>query len=197
MAKNQQGAMWKQLLFRSARDNLSLQAQIREMLVGAILDGHLRPNEAVPSSRLLAEHLSVGRITVVLAYQQLADEGYLFSKERKGHFVSADIVGGRFKKMTEFGSVDPNGVVVNWGARFCQHPSLQRSISKPANWQSYAYPFLYGQFDESLFPTSAWRECCLKALSVIDIRAWAPDQISRDDVYSISAIFAASRRPPP
>ena len=181
MAKNQQGAMWKQLLFRSARDNLSLQAQIREMLVGAILDGHLRPNEAVPSSRLLAEHLSVGRITVVLAYQQLADEGYLFSKERKGHFVSADIVGGRFKKMTELGSVDPNGVAVNWGTRFCQHPSLQRSISKPANWQSYAYPFLYGQFDESLFPTSAWRECCFKALSVIDIRAWAPDQISRDD----------------
>ena len=33
--------LWKQLLQRSAQDKLSLQARIREMLVTAILDGHL------------------------------------------------------------------------------------------------------------------------------------------------------------
>ena len=183
MAKTLQGAMWKQLMLRTARENLSLQGQIREMLVSAILDRHLDPDQAVPSSRVLAEHLGVGRITVVLAYQQLADEGYLVSKERKGHFVSPTILGERVKKMpvsVPIGVAQP-AVDVDWTSRFCQRPSAQRSISKPSNWQTYPYPFLYGQFDESLFPTSAWRECCLKALSVLDIRAWAPDQISRDD----------------
>lgn len=168
-------------MLRTARDNLSLQAQIREMLVGAILDGHLSPGEAVPSSRELSGHLGVGRITVVLSYQQLADEGYLVSRERKGHFVSSDIAGVRLKAPDQATSKDVAGVPVNWTERLSQRPSAQRSISKPANWQTYPYPFLYGQFDESLFPTAAWRECCLKALSVLDIRAWAPDQISRDD----------------
>jgi GntR family transcriptional regulator / MocR family aminotransferase len=181
MAKTLPDAMWKQLMLRVSGDNLSLQAKIRKMLVGAILDGHLEADEAVPSSRELAAHLGVGRITVVLAYQQLADEGYLVSKERRGHFVSNSIAQGHVKKIPAPDQLQGNAAPVNWAARLSQHPSSQRSITKPANWQSYPYPFLYGQFDESLFPTSAWRECCSKALSVLDIRSWAPDQISRDD----------------
>lgn len=180
MVQPLQGAMWKQLLQRSARDNLTLQAQIREMLVSAILDGQLKPDTAVPSSRELAVELGVGRITVVLAYQQLADEGYLISLERKGHFVSSALLGQRMQTPTAIynGHQKP---VIDWGKRLHQCPSEQRSIIKPANWQTSPYPFLYGQFDESLFPTAAWRECCLKALSVLDIRDWAPDQITRDD----------------
>ena len=59
---------------------------------------------------------------------------------------------------------------------------------KPANWQHYEYPFIYGQFDQSLFPTNDWRECCLKALSVMEIRNWAPDLIERDDESLIQQI---------
>ena len=180
MAQPLQGAMWKQLLQRSARENLTLQGQIREMLVSAILDGQLKPDAPVPSSRELATELGVGRITVVLAYQQLADEGYLVSRERKGHFVSAALLGQRMQSRTAADS-DQAAQGIAWSQRLYQHPSAQRSIVKPANWQQSPYPFLYGQFDESLFPTAAWRECCLKALSVLDIRDWAPDQITRDD----------------
>ena len=50
---------------------MSLQGQIRRMLVAAILDGQLPPQTALPSSRELADQLSVARNTVVLAYQQL------------------------------------------------------------------------------------------------------------------------------
>ena len=187
MAQPLQGAMWKQLLQRSARDNLTLQGQIREMLVSAILDGQLKPDAAVPSSRELAAELGVGRITVVLAYQQLADEGYLVSRERKGHFVSSALLGQRMQCRT---LVDhgPQAPSIVWAQRLYQHPSAQRSIVKPANWQESPYPFLYGQFDESLFPTAAWRECCLKALSVMDIRDWAPDQITRDDESLVDQI---------
>ncbi len=180
MAQHLKGAMWKQLLHRSSRENLSLQGQIREMLVSAILDGHLQANEPVPSSRELASELGVGRITVVLAYQQLTDEGYLVSHQRKGHFVSPTLVAGKLHNGAPTAAV-PLLQPTNWGERFCVHPGAQRSIVKPADWQKFPYPFLYGQFDQSLFPTSAWRECCLKALSVLDIRDWAPDQITRDD----------------
>jgi GntR family transcriptional regulator/MocR family aminotransferase len=73
-------ALWKQLFQRSARENMNLQGQIREMLVSAILDGQLPPGAPVPSSREMADQLGVARNTVVLAYQQLADEGYLVSR---------------------------------------------------------------------------------------------------------------------
>lgn len=187
MTKTLQGAMWKQLMQRSARENLSLQGQIREMLVSAILDGQLKPNTSVPSSRELATELCVGRITVVLAYQQLVDEGYLVSRERKGHFVSAALLGERIQ-VRGAGDHPPGQTPIAWAARLQQHPSNQRSIVKPSNWQKSPYPFLYGQFDESLFPTAAWRECCLKALSVLDIRDWAPDQITRDDESLVEQI---------
>lgn len=187
MNQQLQGAMWKQLLQRSARENLSLQGRIREMLVSAILDGQLKPGAPVPSSRELAFELGVGRITVVLAYQQLADEGYLVSRERKGHFVSPALLGQRMQIRTAADSQQPI-VPISWAQRLYQQPSAQRSIVKPSNWQKSPYPFLYGQFDESLFPTAAWRECCLKALSVLDIRDWAPDQITRDDESLVEQI---------
>jgi GntR family transcriptional regulator/MocR family aminotransferase len=68
--------MWEQLFRRSARPSLSLQGQIREMLVDAILTGILAPGDAIPSSRELAKLLGVGRITVVMAYQQLTEEAF-------------------------------------------------------------------------------------------------------------------------
>lgn len=181
------GAMWKQLLQRSTNKHLSLQGQIREMLVSAILDGQLKPDAPVPSSRELATELGVGRITVVLAYEQLVDEAYLVSRERKGHFVSTALLGHRLQARSAE-KVDASFTAIHWSGRMQQQPSQQRSIVKPANWQKSPYPFLYGQFDESLFPTAAWRECCLKALSVLDIRDWAPDQITRDDESLVEQI---------
>lgn len=185
--------MWKQLFDRSASANLSLQGQIRQMMVSAILDGQLPPDLPLPSSRELAEALGVARNTVVLAYQQLSDEGYLLSRQRRGHFVNGEMLSGRLAPATRAAPADdghgPQGSgPVDWQARFVMHPGAQRSISKPANWQRYDYPFLYGQFDPTLFPTADWRECCMRTLSVLDIREWAPDQITRDDESLVQQI---------
>ena len=65
---------------------------------------------------------------------------------------------------------------------------MQRNIVKPRDWQKQPYPFVYGQFDQDLFPTAEWRECCIKALSVLDIRSWAPDLITHDDPALIEQI---------
>jgi GntR family transcriptional regulator/MocR family aminotransferase len=53
------------------------------MRVTAILNGILSPGSPIASSREMAEQLGVGHITVVLAFQQLSDEGFLVSRERR------------------------------------------------------------------------------------------------------------------
>ena len=73
---------------------VSLQTQLRRHLVDAILDRRLRPDNPLPSCRRLAHALGVSRNTVVLAYQALADEGFLISRERVGYFVNAEMPGG-------------------------------------------------------------------------------------------------------
>ena len=68
----------------------SLQAQLREKVVNAILSRALQPGERLPSSRSLSKHLKVARNTVTLAYQALADDGYLTPKARSGYVVNED-----------------------------------------------------------------------------------------------------------
>ena len=77
------------LIFLDADSQLSLQAQIRQKLVEAINSGMFPLGRRLPSSRKLAKQLGVARNTVVLAYEQLIEEGYLISRERSGIFVSA------------------------------------------------------------------------------------------------------------
>ena len=72
------------LIFLDPDSQLGLQAQIRQKLVEAINSGIFPLGRRLPSSRKLAEQLGVARNTVVLAYEQLIDEGYLISRERSG-----------------------------------------------------------------------------------------------------------------
>ena len=60
----------------------TLQAQLRRMLVSAILDGQIPPGSPLPSCRSLAQSLKIARNTVVLAYQDLVEEGFLIARER-------------------------------------------------------------------------------------------------------------------
>jgi GntR family transcriptional regulator/MocR family aminotransferase len=192
MPSRTSAALWTQRFQRAPESNMSLQGQIRQMLVAAILDGQLTPDTALPSSRELADQLSVARNTVVLAYQQLVEEGYLISRERSGHFVNPAMLEGRhaFAPLQTVPEPAANEALArpDWSERITRAPSAQRNIVKPGNWQNYEFPFIYGQFDQSLFPTTDWRECCMKALSVMEIRNWAPDLIERDDETLIQQI---------
>ncbi|VVD74536.1 PLP-dependent aminotransferase family protein [Pandoraea cepalis] len=198
MSSRISAAMWNQLFQMSAHAGMSLQSQIRQMLVSAILDERLMRGAAVPSSRELAEGLGVARNTVVLAYQQLVDEGYLIARERRGYFVNGDILAPRVGSQVTpardvpalaAGTIAPRDPATpDWEGRYVVRPSGQRNIVKPIDWQKYQYPFIYGQFDPTMFPTADWRECCHKALTVMEIRDWAPDMIARDDETLIQQI---------
>ena len=179
--------MRDQLFHLSPSSGTSLQGQLREMMVRAILGGHIPPGSAVPSCRQLAKQLGVARNTVVLAYQHLVDEGYLVARERSGYYVNEDILAGRVSaEPDEPHSADMFGPV--WRDRLRTTPSRWRQIVKPKDWLNYPYPFIYGQCDLALFPVADWRECARRALSVGAIRGWARDSVDSDDPQLIEQI---------
>ena len=142
--------MWNHLIHLSFQSKVGLQAQIREMIVAAILDGHLPEGVALPSTRVLAAQLGVARNTVALAYELLVNEGYLLTKNRSGHYVNPEIVAGRVALPRPPSAAQTR---VDWSPRLRGAVSTQRNIVKPRDWQRFPYPFIYGQFDQSLFPT--------------------------------------------
>ena len=74
-----------------------LQRQIRQQLVEGIFAGRIAPGRRLPSSRQLARQLGVARNTVLLAYQELIDEGHIIARPRSGLYLNAALgkqVGG-------------------------------------------------------------------------------------------------------
>jgi GntR family transcriptional regulator/MocR family aminotransferase len=161
----------------------SIQVQIREMLVNAILSGQMAGGDPLPSSRKMAKILKVSRNTVVLTYQRLADDGYLISRERSGFYVDKEILAGRLipstntKKKTEEQSA---AEALDWGGRFRLRPSRGRCINRSVNWMDYPYPFIFGQVDHTLFPLAAWRDCNRQALGSKELEAWTRDAYGAD-----------------
>ena len=155
----------------------SLQHQIRELLVKAILDNHLPGDSPLPSCRSLAKQLGVGRNTVVIAYQTLVDDGYLISRERSGHYVNTELSQTSLSKQKHH----ENSQSANWIKRIKSRPSNLPHLNKPVNWRDFPYPFVYGQFDPTLFPISDWRECVRESIAISAIHEWAGDRFDRDD----------------
>ncbi len=179
--------MWNQLIHLTFRSKVSLQAQIREMLVAAILDGNIPVGVALPSTRVLAGELGVARKTVALAYELLVEEGYLLTRSRSGHFVNPEILAGRVgRAQPRRRGAEPPAAA--WGPRLRGAVSSQRNIVKPRDWQRYPYPFLYGQSDPSQLPIPGWRECSVQAASAAEVRGWAGDLVDGDDPLLIEQI---------
>ena len=72
-----------------------LRVQMEQQLRGAIRDGRLRAGDRVPSSRTLADDLSVSRGLVQECYAQLQAEGYLTSQAGSATRVAATAMGPR------------------------------------------------------------------------------------------------------
>lgn len=67
--------------------DLPLYRQVYEELRRAILSGRLAPGQKLPSTRYLAQSLSISRATVTQGYEQLLSEGYLETATGSGTFV--------------------------------------------------------------------------------------------------------------
>lgn len=68
----------------------SIQNQLRESLINAILNGVFPDTEALPSCRNLSDQLGISRNTVALVYESILDKGYIISKPRSGYYLHPD-----------------------------------------------------------------------------------------------------------
>lgn len=69
----------------------SIYEQIKAQIIKFINSGVLKPNDKLPSVRSLAEDLGINPNTVMKAYQELEKNGYIYTLNKKGVFVSKDL----------------------------------------------------------------------------------------------------------
>lgn len=62
--------------------------QLYEAIKREVVSGKLLNGEKLPSVRLMAKMLGIGKVTVENAYSQLLVEGYIESKEKSGYYVT-------------------------------------------------------------------------------------------------------------
>ena len=163
----------------------TLQARIQQMVAEGILAGRFERGEKLPSSRALARHLGVSRITVTLAYTELLANDYLTSRGRSGYYVS--------ENAPEPPAFDPSPARqdrVDWDAAFAQRfaGGLAFDMGRPTDWARFRYPFIYGQTDPSLFDHANWRLCAVQALGAKNFDALTQDQFDGDDPELVAFI---------
>lgn len=177
--------------FRPFEPDRSLQEQLRENLLQAILDGALPPDEALPSSRELSKLLKVSRNTVVLVYDKLVEDSFLIPSDRRGYFINEKFLRQQLnvsppsRPQRFFQRPDH---APDWEALLQQQPSQLKAIVKPRNWRDYRYPFIYGQVEHDEQTTARWRDCARIAATGVHMRSWVDDQVMVDDHLLVEQI---------
>ena len=162
----------------------TLQQRIRQMVTEGILTGRIRAGQKMPSSRGLAEHLGISRITVTLAYAELVSADYLTARGRSGYYISENA-----PRAPELPARAPRAEGADFarlvGGRFAKFETVKR----PIDWENYPYSFIYGQADPTLFDHQNWRLCALRALGRKDFAALTSDMYDRDDPLLIEHLL--------
>ena len=69
-------------------DGAPIYRQLKERVVAMMLDGLLKPGEALPSVRQVAAEYQLNPITVSRAYQELADDQLVEKRRGLGMYVT-------------------------------------------------------------------------------------------------------------
>ncbi|KUJ76545.1 GntR family transcriptional regulator [Ruegeria marisrubri] len=161
----------------------TLQAQIQQMIAEGILSGRFHVGEKLPSSRKLAAHLGVSRITVTLAYTELLANDYLVAKGRSGYYVSENA-----PVPPTYTPIQRGEETVDWDRAIARSFRGGDVLRKPPNWRDFRYPFIYGQADPTLFDHANWRLCAVRALGHKDFASLTADYVDQDDPLLIEFI---------
>ena len=111
-----------------------LYEQIYQQIRTDITDGKLVVGEKLPSKRKLGEFLAVSQTTIEIAYGQLAAEGFITSKPRKGYFV---------QEIGELAYVQPTEAMT---------VAIKEERKEPE------IDFSPGKIDTDAFPFTQWRK---------------------------------------
>jgi len=127
----------------NSNDPVPLYKQLYTQIRQFVLSGKLPADSRLPSVRDLAAELSTSRNTVEGAYQELFAEGYIYSRQRSGYFVSP---------------LDQDAAPLSLPRK----SPAQRL--QPESAPRYCYDFHPARLDPHSFPTPLWRKCFLDSL---------------------------------
>lgn len=141
--------------------DLPLQRQIYLQLRDGILRGDIPAGSRLPPTRSLAEQCRVARMTVVDAYRQLQEEGYVVTRTGAGTFVTTGLSSPKHTTRHYEARLAP------WGRRV-----MERPVS-PAEGENRAgsgglIDFGFGRSFPHIFPYDVWRRLLARYLSTDD-----------------------------
>lgn len=152
-------------LFLEPGSKRKLYEQIYDYMVTEIRTGRLLVGERLPSTRSLAEFLSISRSTVDLAYDQLQAEGYIEARPYRGYFVCH--VEGLVR-------IEPEK---EWEAQ-----------PEPAPREQFQIDYSPNGVDMSQFPFDTWRRITRNTLNDDRLELFSPGQPQGD--YSLRSTIA-------
>jgi len=112
------------------RSATPLYAQIASRLKVAIAAGALRPGAALPSVRHLAAQLRVNPATVVQAYRDLEEEGFVEMRQGAGTFVREVAPESRARERARQAAVLVRQMLADAGRLGVSLPELQVAIAQ-------------------------------------------------------------------
>ncbi|TYS70492.1 PLP-dependent aminotransferase family protein [Sutcliffiella horikoshii] len=135
-------------------------SQIYEQLKQAILERKLASHTKLPSKRRLAEMLNISVITVQIAYEQLQSEGYCYTIQRQGYYVSE--------------------IEEEWNYKRKEDIIARKDTSKPEQ----IINFKNGQVDAAVFPYKLWNRLYRRELIEKNVNSatWQGEYLLREQL---------------
>ncbi|VEP18430.1 Transcriptional regulator with HTH domain and aminotransferase domain [Hyella patelloides LEGE 07179] len=132
-----------------------LYQQLTEKIRTVVLEGRLKPNQKLPSSRNLAKSLNISRSTVTQSYEQLESEGYLETRRGSGTYICQTVPdqwlnSQPIEPVTT--KIDKDSTLSQFGTNLISIGSLKVSES------DYEISFRYGDPAVEYFPMQQWRK---------------------------------------
>ncbi|QAV23130.1 PLP-dependent aminotransferase family protein [Proteus hauseri] len=129
-------------------------SQVYQAIRKAILDGRLTSGSRLPSSRTLAEMMSISRNSVITGFERLIDEGYLVTRHGAGTFVAPTIPDELIRATDNLNALSSNAELND-----ALNPNIQKaqkywSNSQPNTNNHHMFHIGVGCVD--LFPHELW-----------------------------------------
>jgi GntR family transcriptional regulator / MocR family aminotransferase len=129
--------------------------RVYETIRRAITEQILPSGSRLPSTRSLAEDLSVSRNTILAAFDQLLDEGYVAAKTGSGTFVSYKQSDGLFSQAENLATLTRSTNLPNAAGNI---GLSQRGLAASESITDHeVQPFTPGEDDYSRLPIGLWR----------------------------------------
>ena len=152
-----------QLHTRSFPARMPTHRRVYEAIRRAITEHVLASGSRLPSTRILAGDLNVSRNTILAAFEQLLDEGYVAAKTGSGTYVTyklQDEFSSEVLAETAKGQKNTSELMPNQQAALSKRGMVATGFSSTNNQQSQQHevqPFTPGADDYSGFPLATWR----------------------------------------